>query len=103
MRQTVVVIWYPIKDERQLKRFYQALERSVAPKLLRAELHVHPIDDAERFNGSGLAIVNPPWPLEDELGWPRSWPRARAAGVSTGWWRNSRQAGRHTPVPPRPQ
>ena len=23
--------------------------------------------------------------------------------VSTGWWRNSRQAGRHTPVPPRPQ
>ncbi|MFO5855249.1 23S rRNA (adenine(2030)-N(6))-methyltransferase RlmJ, partial [Klebsiella pneumoniae] len=45
MRQTVVVIWYPIKDERQLKRFYQALERSVAPKLLRAELHVQPIDD----------------------------------------------------------
>ncbi len=36
-------------------------------------------------------------------GWPRSWPRARATGVSTGWWRNSRQAGRHTPVPPRPQ
>ncbi|KAF1052801.1 MAG: Ribosomal RNA large subunit methyltransferase J [Stenotrophomonas maltophilia] len=67
MRQTVVVIWYPIKHEQQLKRFYQNLQRSGAPKLLRAELWVHPIDSAERLNGSGLAIVNPPWPLDEEL------------------------------------
>ncbi|HBP2499515.1 TPA: 23S rRNA (adenine(2030)-N(6))-methyltransferase RlmJ, partial [Pseudomonas aeruginosa] len=86
MRQTVVVIWYPIKDERQLKRFYQALERSVAPKLLRAELHVHPIDDAERFNGSGLAIVNPPWPLEDELRDLLPW-LAEVMAQSQGGWR----------------
>ncbi|PHJ08800.1 lactate dehydrogenase [Pseudomonas aeruginosa] len=86
LRQTVVVIWYPIKDERQLKRFYQALERSVAPKLLRAELHVHPIDDAERFNGSGLAIVNPPWPLEDELRDLLPW-LAEVMAQSQGGWR----------------
>ncbi|HDL6344537.1 TPA: 23S rRNA (adenine(2030)-N(6))-methyltransferase RlmJ [Pseudomonas aeruginosa] len=86
MCQTVVVIWYPIKDERQLKRFYQALERSVAPKLLRAELHVHPIDDAERFNGSGLAIVNPPWPLEDELRDLLPW-LAEVMAQSQGGWR----------------
>lgn len=67
MRQTVVVIWYPIKDERQLRRFYQALSKSSAPKLLRAELFVHAPDDATRLAGSGLAIANAPWGLEDEL------------------------------------
>lgn len=67
MRQTVVVIWYPIKDERQLRRFYQALSKSSAPKLLRAELFVHAPDDASRLAGSGLAIANAPWGLEDEL------------------------------------
>ncbi|HSX69607.1 MAG TPA: 23S rRNA (adenine(2030)-N(6))-methyltransferase RlmJ, partial [Pseudomonas sp.] len=67
MRQTVVAIWYPIKDERQLKRFYQGLEKSSAPKLLRVELFVHAPDDANRLAGSGLALANAPWGLEDEL------------------------------------
>jgi 23S rRNA (adenine2030-N6)-methyltransferase len=67
MRQTVVAIWYPIKDERQLKRFYQGLEKSSAPKLLRVELFVHAPDDANRLAGSGLAIANAPWGLEDGL------------------------------------
>ena len=67
MRQAVVAIWYPIKDQRQLKRFYQDLAKSGAPKLLRAELWVHPTDNPAGLNGSGLAIANPPWPLEDEL------------------------------------
>ena len=67
MRQTIVVVWYPIKDERQLKRFYRDMQKSAAPKLLRAELFVHPADDAGRLNGSGLLISNPPWGLEEEL------------------------------------
>ena len=67
MRQVVVAIWYPIKAEKQLKGFYQALANSGAPKLLRAELWVRPADNAASLNGSGLAIVNPPWPLEEEL------------------------------------
>ncbi|MFJ3052262.1 23S rRNA (adenine(2030)-N(6))-methyltransferase RlmJ [Pseudomonas nitroreducens] len=67
MRQTVVAIWYPIKDRRQLKRFYQRLEKSSAPKMLRVELCVHPADTADRLNGSGLVIANPPWPLDEEL------------------------------------
>lgn len=67
MRQTIVLIWYPIKDERQLKRFYQNLAASNASKLLRVELCVHPSDNQVGLNGSGLAIANPPWGLEDEL------------------------------------
>lgn len=86
MRQTIGVIWYPIKDERQLRRFYQDLSRSGAPKLLRAELLVHPADDAARLNGSGLAISNPPWGLEEELRELLPW-LAGQLGQSKGDWR----------------
>jgi 23S rRNA (adenine2030-N6)-methyltransferase len=86
VRQTIVVIWYPIKDERQLKRFYQDLARSSAPKLLRAELLVHPADEAGRLNGSGLAISNPPWGLEEELRELLPW-LAGLLGQSQGGWR----------------
>ena len=47
MRQAVVAIWYPIKDQRQLKRFYQDLQGTGAPKLLRIELLVHAADNAD--------------------------------------------------------
>lgn len=86
MRQTVVAIWYPIKDERQLKRFYQGLEKSSAPKLLRVELFVHSPDDATRLSGSGLAIANPPWGLEDELRQLLPWLASKLA-QSKGDWR----------------
>ena len=85
MRQTIGVIWYPIKDERQLKRFYQDLSRSGAPKLLRAELFVHPTDESLRLNGSGLAIANPPWGLEEELRELLPWLAEQLAQSEGGW------------------
>jgi 23S rRNA (adenine2030-N6)-methyltransferase len=85
MRQTVVAIWYPIKDQRQLKRFYQDLQNSGAPKLLRAELWVHPTDNPAGLNGSGLAIANPPWPLEDELRELLSYLAAQLEQSQGGW------------------
>ena len=60
MRQTIGVIWYPDQGRAPAQTLYQDLARSGAPKLLRAELFVHPADDASRLAGSGLAIVNPP-------------------------------------------
>lgn len=85
MRQTVVMIWYPIKEERQLKRFYQLLAASGAPKLLRAELWVHPTDNPAGLNGSGLAIVNPPWPLAEELQEVMPFLARELAQSQAGW------------------
>ena len=85
MRQAVVAIWYPIKDRRQLKRFYQRLEKSAAPKLLRAELYVHSPDDAERLTGSGLVISNAPWGLEEELRELLPWLAQTLAQSQGGW------------------
>jgi 23S rRNA (adenine2030-N6)-methyltransferase len=86
MRQIVVVVWYPIKDERSMRRFYQELTSTGAPKLLKAELFVHPADTDTRLNGSGLAIANPPWGLEDELKVLLPW-LADVLAQSGGSWR----------------
>ncbi len=85
MRQAIVAIWYPIKDERQLRRFYRDLQQSGAPKLLRVELLVHPADEAQRLNGSGLAIANPPWGLEEELRELLPWLAEHLAQSEGGW------------------
>ncbi|MFI8480469.1 23S rRNA (adenine(2030)-N(6))-methyltransferase RlmJ [Pseudomonas sp. NPDC078700] len=86
MRQAIVAIWYPIKDLRQLRKFYRDLEKSAAPKLLRVELYVHPTDESQRLNGSGLVISNPPWGLEDELKQLLPW-LAERLGLTQGGWR----------------
>ncbi|HSX86806.1 MAG TPA: 23S rRNA (adenine(2030)-N(6))-methyltransferase RlmJ [Pseudomonas sp.] len=97
MRQAVVAIWYPIKDLNQLKRFYRDLQKSPAPKLLRIELYVQAADDAQRLNGSGLVISNPPWGLEDELKqvlpWLTSLLRQGQAGWRMDWLIEEKAAG----------
>ena len=85
MRQAIVVVWYPIKDRQQLKRFYRDMAASNAPKLLRVELLVHSADDASRLSGSGLLISNPPWGLEDELKQLLPW-LSELLGQSQGSW-----------------
>ncbi|MFZ2319639.1 MAG: 23S rRNA (adenine(2030)-N(6))-methyltransferase RlmJ [Pseudomonas sp.] len=86
MRQAVVAIWYPIKDQRQLKRFYQDLQGTGAPKLLRVELLVHAADNADvGLNGSGLVIANPPWGLEDELRSVLPWLGQNLGQTQGGW------------------
>ncbi|WP_372875674.1 23S rRNA (adenine(2030)-N(6))-methyltransferase RlmJ [Pseudomonas sp.] len=85
MRQAVVAIWYPIKELGQLRRFYRDLEKSNAPKLLRIELYVHPAEDAQRLNGSGLVISNPPWGLEDELKQVLPWLTTLLGQSQAGW------------------
>lgn len=67
MRQAIVIIWYPIKDQKTLNPFYNSLKQSNAPKLLKAELMIKPADNNLGLNGSGMIIANPPWRLESEL------------------------------------
>lgn len=85
MRQTVIMLWYPIKDRRQLRRFHAGLQASGAPKLLNVELLIRAADDATRLNGSGLAIVNPPWGLEEELRDLLPWLAEHLAQGESSW------------------
>lgn len=63
----VFVLWYPIKDRNAVWRFHEAVEQAGITRVLLAELTVHPEDTHLRLNGSGLAIVNPPWQLDETL------------------------------------
>lgn len=67
MRQAIVIIWYPIKDQKLLNGFFNDLKKTNAPKLLKAELMIKPADNNLGLNGSGMIIANPPWKLESEL------------------------------------
>ena len=93
MRQTVVALWYPIKDERLLKGFYSSMAKAGLPKVLRVELGVRPTDTRLGLNGSGLMLINPPWPLWEELEQTLPWLAATLAQSGEGSWRLDWLAG----------
>jgi len=62
----IYAIWYPIKDRQPVEAFLAELALLGRPGLV-AELCRFPADSAERLNGCGLAILNPPWRLDEAL------------------------------------
>ncbi len=65
----VYAIWYPrLGVQRdQAEHLLRGLSRT-ATRLLIAELAVRPQADDFGMHGSGMALVNPPWRFEDQLG-----------------------------------
>jgi 23S rRNA (adenine2030-N6)-methyltransferase len=63
----VYAVWYPIKLRSQVQPFLRWLGHCGARRVLRAELLVRPDDSPLRLNGSGMAILNAPWKLDDAL------------------------------------
>jgi 23S rRNA (adenine2030-N6)-methyltransferase len=64
----VVLVWYPIVQKVQARQLPRRLQ-GVAPKSwLDASLTVAPADERGfGLMGSGMFVINPPWPLEDDL------------------------------------
>jgi 23S rRNA (adenine2030-N6)-methyltransferase len=65
--QGVYALWYPIKAREPVRRFLRRLQQGGIPKLLNTELCVLPDDVAQRLNGCGMVLVNPPWRLDAAL------------------------------------
>jgi 23S rRNA (adenine2030-N6)-methyltransferase len=63
----IYVVWYPIKDRPPVAAFHAELAALPVSEILVAELLVHPDDYPARLNGCGLAILNPPWKLDETL------------------------------------
>ena len=63
----IYALWYPIKRRREVSAFHDRLRASGIRKILIAEVSMHPEDAADRFNGCGMALVNPPWQLDKRL------------------------------------
>lgn len=65
--QGVYAVWYPIKIRPQLAPFRRWLVESAPRSVLLAELAVRGCDSPLRMNGSGMAIINPPWRVDEAL------------------------------------
>jgi 23S rRNA (adenine2030-N6)-methyltransferase len=61
------LLWYPIKSREAPDALARRLRRLDVPKILRCELSVGPPRADAALTGSGLIVVNPPFPLEREL------------------------------------
>ena len=59
-------IWYPIQDRSGADDLCRRIRRLGIPKTLVAECHVAP-PSPEMLTGSGMILINPPYPLEDQL------------------------------------
>jgi len=83
------VLWYPIKDLPPVRRFHAQLRQSGIRKIMLSELLVRAATSAESLNGSGLAVVNPPWRLEAALEQLLPWLGERLAqgAGAAGTWR----------------
>jgi 23S rRNA (adenine2030-N6)-methyltransferase len=66
----VVLLWYPIKDQRELDPRLRRLAEGLGVPALTAELWVHPRDSRVGLNGSGLLLLNPPYQFDDGM---RQW------------------------------
>jgi len=63
----VFCAWYPIKDERDTASWRTGFARAVGHEVLFSELWLYPRDSRVGLNGSGLAIVNPPYQAVAEI------------------------------------
>ena len=65
-RNGIYMVWYPIKDRRAIAPLLAGLTRLV-PEGYAVEFLTLPEDVPQRLNGSGLALLNPPWTLRPLL------------------------------------
>lgn len=63
----VTMIWYPLKDRTTHWRWEEQLRKLNIPKMLRIEHWLYDKEQAGRYNGSGLYIVNPPYAFTQAL------------------------------------
>ena len=100
----VYAVWYPIKQRSQVQPFLRWLGHCGARRVLRAELLVHPDDSPLRLNGSGMAILNAPWKLDDTLREPlralsRLLGQERPAEWRLDWLAEEGAAPQPSPLP----
>jgi 23S rRNA (adenine2030-N6)-methyltransferase len=63
----IFLMWYPIRSATQRSMVHTRFEALQIPKMLFADLAIHPDDAGVGLAGSGLMIVNPPYGTDEYL------------------------------------
>lgn len=59
----VFAAWYPIKHRGPVRAFHTALADAGIRDVVAAEVLLREPVEVDRLNGSGLLVINPPWPF----------------------------------------
>ncbi len=78
----IFLAWYPIRSALQRGRVHARFEALRIPKVLFADLAVHPDDAGVGLAGSGLMIVNPPYGTDEYL--QRAYAAIRSGVADSG-------------------
>lgn len=65
LANTVIALWYPIKDERTLSAWLARVQHSLSVPTLNLQFWIYPRDSRVSLNGSGLLIINPPYQFDE--------------------------------------
>ncbi len=63
----IYALWYPIKDRRAVNAFRAALAETGISKIVDIRFEIRPASVEPNLDGSGMIVVNPPFPLKAEL------------------------------------
>jgi len=92
LANAVVVLWYPIKDQRDLAPWLTRVAGELTAPTLNSQLWVHPLDSRVALNGSGLLLINPPFQFDaaaqrwlPELGRALGEAASGAKGTALNW------------------
>jgi len=61
----VFAAWYPIKQMAAVRTFHASMAASGIRDIIAVELHLRDTSSADRLNGCGLLVINPPYQFED--------------------------------------
>lgn len=89
----IYAVWLPLIDPDEAEAFYRRLRGSGIGKILLAELCIAPESAGLGMYGTAMAIVNPPWQLDDELATLLPYLHRVLAEHSQGRWRVDRLQG----------
>jgi 23S rRNA (adenine2030-N6)-methyltransferase len=64
----IYMVWYPIKDRKEPDALARRVRRFAGTKMLRSEVILREPRREGGLLGSGLLLINPPFPLEPQLG-----------------------------------
>lgn len=64
----IIALWYPLKDAVWVGKLHEKLATGPFAEVLRADVHFTAKPEAGRIYGSGMAVCNPPYKLDEQLG-----------------------------------
>lgn len=83
----IFAIWHPIQERTVTDRLYRRFRNAGIPNILAAELCILPDAATKQLKGSGMILLNPPWPVDEQLRSLLPWLSELLGSDGSGNWR----------------